>query len=133
MALKISFNKVFGVPVAPDSISQGSTSLATVPTITGEFVQNININIKTYTFDLRGIAEDKAQEIIDICNTNAENLALGLIDIQNISGDGMFTYRGANCLPIGYQDGGTIRVGNNSNNYSSFQVTCLTNIVVASV
>jgi hypothetical protein len=133
MALQISYAKVFDVPVAPDGISQGSTSLATVPTITGDFVQNININLRTYTFDLKGINEQKAQEIIDICNTNAEALAKGEVNLQNPTGAGMFTYRSAKCLPIAYQDGGTIRIGTNTNNFASFQVTCLTDTVVASI
>lgn len=133
MALNISYAKVFNVPVAPDSISQGTTSLASVPTITGDFVQNININLKTYTFDLRGINEQMAQDIIDTCNANAEALAKGEINMQDLSGQGMFTYRDAKCLPIGYQDGGTIRIGTSTNNFSSFQVTCLTDVIVASV
>lgn len=133
MALNISYVKVFGVPVAPDGISQGTVSLASLPTITGDFVQTININLKTYTFDLKGINEEKAQEIIDICNSNAETLAQGGINMQNPSGAGMFTYRDAKCLPISYQDGGTVRVGGSTNNFASFQITCLTDVVVASV
>lgn len=133
MALNISYAKVFGIPVSPDGISQGTTSIASIPTITGDFVQNISINLKTYTFDLKGINEEKAQEIIDICNANAEALAKGEINMQNPTGDGMFTYRDAKCLPIGYQDGGTIRIGGSTNNFASFQVTCLTDVLVASI
>lgn len=133
MALNIAYTKVFDVPVAPDGISQGTTSIASVPTITGDFTQTININLKTYTFDLKGINEEKAQEIINICNTNAEKLVKSEINIQNPTGDGMFTYRDAKCVPIGYQDGGTIRVGGSTNNFASFQVTCITDVLVASV
>lgn len=133
MALNIKYQKVFEVPVAPDAISQGSVSLASPPVITGDFVTTINIQLKTYTFDLRGISEAKAQEIINICNDNAEALALGEIDLTNPSGAGQFTYRGANCIPFSYQDGGTIQVGSNNINYQSFQVTVLTDVVVASV
>ncbi|MGL5923685.1 hypothetical protein [Chroococcidiopsis sp.] len=133
MALNIKYQKVFGVPVAPDAISQGAVSLASPPVITGDFVTTINIQLRTYTFDLRGINEAKAQEIIDICNTNAESLALGQIDLSNPAGAGMFTYRSAKCVPFSYQDGGTIQVGGNSNNYNSFQVTCLTDVTTASI
>lgn len=133
MALNIAYAKIFGTPVAPDGISQGSTSVASVPTIMGDWVQTININAKTYTFDLKGINEEKAQEIIDICNANAEALAKGEVNIQNPSGEGMFTYRDAKCLPMSYQDGGTIRIGGSTNNFASFQVTCLTDVLVAAV
>ena len=134
MALQIKYQKVFGVPVAPDAISQGTVSLASPPVITGDFVTTINIQLKTYTFDLRGISETMAQGIIDTCNTNAENLALGLINLTNPTGAGQFTYRTAKCIPFSYQDGGTIQVGSGSNaNYQSFQVTCLTDVVVASI
>jgi hypothetical protein len=133
MALNIKYVKVFDVPVAPDAISQGTISLANPPVITGDFVISVNIQLRTYTFDLRGISEEKAQEIIDICDANAEKLALGQIDLNNPSGDGQFTYRNQKCVPFSYQDGGTISVGNNSANYSSFQVTCITDTTVASV
>jgi len=133
MALNIAYTKVFGIPVAPDGISQGTVSLASLPTITGDFVTTVNVNLKTYTFDLKGINETKAQEIIGVCNTNAESLAKGEINMQNPTGSGTFTYRDAKCLPLSYQDGGTIRVGGSTNNFASFQVTCLTDIVVASV
>lgn len=133
MALNIKYQKVFNVPVAPDAISQGSVSLASPPVITGDFVTTINIQLKTYTFDLRGISETIAQSIIDTCNANAEALALGQIDLTNPTGSGQFTYRGAKCIPFSYQDGGTIQVGSGNANYQSFQVTCLTDVVVASV
>lgn len=133
MALAIKYTKVFGVPVSPDAISQGSVQLASPPVITGDFVINVNISLKTYTFDLKGINEQKAQEIEAACNANAEQLALGNIDLSNPSGQGSFTYRSATCVPFAYQDGGTIKVGTNSNNFSSFQVTCLTDITVASI
>lgn len=131
MALKILFVKVFNVPVAPDAISQGSIGLASPPVITGDFVVNINIALRTYTFDLRGISYEKGQEIAEICNANAEALALGQIDISNPTGTGQFMYNGVNCVPFSYQDGGTIQVGTNSANYQSFQVTCLTDLTVA--
>lgn len=131
--LNIRYQKVFNTPVAPDAISQGSISLASPPVITGDFVTSVNIQLRTYTFDLRGINEDKADEIIDICNSNAEKLALGQIDLQNPVGEGMFTYRKSKCIPFSYQDGGTIQVGAGSNNFQSFQVTCITDTVVASV
>lgn len=133
MALNITYAKVFNVPVAPDAISQGQSSLTSIPTIVGDYIQNVSINLKTYTFDLRGINEQKAQEITDICNANAEALAKGEINMTNISGAGMFTYRDAKCLPFAYQDGGTVRIGNSTNNFQSFQVTCLTDIVVAGI
>jgi hypothetical protein len=133
MTLSIKYQKVFGVPVAPDAISQGSTSLASYPAITGDYVQNINLNMKTYTFDLRGINEAKAAEIVAVCDANAESLAKGEIDMTNPSGEGIFTYRDAKCVPIGYQDGGTLDIGGTTRNYTSFQVTCLTDKVVASV
>jgi hypothetical protein len=133
MGLAIKYTKIFDVPVAPDAISQGSVQLASPPVITGDFVINVNISLKTYTFDLRGINEQKAQEIQANCDYNAEQLALGQIDLTNPSGQGSFTYRDAICVPFAYQDGGTIKVGNTSNNFSSFQVTCLTNVTVASI
>lgn len=133
MSLNIKYQKVFDVPVAPDAITQGSVSLASPPVITGDFVTTVNIQLRTYTFDLRGINEAKAQEIQDICNANAEALALGQIDLSNPAGEGMFTYRSAKCVPFSYQDGGTIQVGSSSNNFQSFQVTCLTDVVVASI
>jgi hypothetical protein len=133
MGLSIKFTKVFDVPVSPDGISQGSVQLASPPVITGDFVINVNISLKTYTFDLKGINEAKAQEIQTACDTNAEQLALGNIDLENPAGAGSFIYRDATCVPFSYQDGGTIKVGNASNNFSSFQVTCLTNVTVASI
>lgn len=133
MALSIKYQKVFDVPVAPDAITTGNTSITSYVAIVGDYTQNININLKTYTFDLRGINETKAQEIIDYCNANAEALAKSEIDLTNPVGDGMFTYRDAKCVPIGYQDGGTLRVADSTNNFASFQVTCLTDVVVASV
>jgi hypothetical protein len=133
MALSIKYTKVFGVPVSPDGISQGSVQLASPPVITGDFVINVNISLKTYTFDLKGINEQKAQEIQLICDTNAEQLALGNIDLENPSGQGAFVYRDATCVPFSYQDGGTIKVGTSSNNFQSFQVTCLTNVTTASI
>lgn len=133
MALQIKYQKVFGVPVAPDAISQGTVSLASYPAITGDFIINVNLNLKTYTFDLRGIPQTLADSIIALCDTNAERLALGEIDLTNLQGSGLFTYRNAKCLPFSYQDGGTLQVGASSNNYSSFQVTCLTDVSVASV
>lgn len=133
MGLTLKYAKVFDVPVAPDAISQGSVQLASPPVITGDFVVNVNISLKTYTFDLRGINEQKAQEIQAICDANAEQLALGNIDLSNPSGQGSFSYRDAICIPFGYQDGGTIKVGSSSNNFQSFQVTCLTNITIASI
>lgn len=133
MSLSIKYQKVFDVPVAPDAISTGDISLASYPAITGDFVTNVNVNLRTYTFDLRGIDTAKANEIIEICNANAESLAKGEIDLTNPTGVGSFTYRGLNCLPISYQDGGTINIANTTDNYSSFQVTVLTNLIVASV
>jgi hypothetical protein len=133
MGVQIKYTKVFGVPVAPDGISQGAVQLASPPVITGDFVVNVNISLKTYTFDLRGINEEKAQEIQAICDLNAEQLALGNIDLSNPAGAGSFAYRDATCVPFAYQDGGTIKVGTTSNNFSSFQVTCLTNITTASI
>ncbi len=131
--LKITFTKVFGIPVAPDGISGGSTSIASLPVITGDYQTTVNIQMKTYTFDLKGISETKAQEIQAICDSNAEKLATGQIDLQNPSGDGIFNYRTSKCLPIGYQDGGAVSVGTNNANLSSFQVTCLTDTVSASL
>lgn len=133
MALQIKYNKVFGVPVAPDAISQGTVSLASYPVITGEFIVNVNLNLKTYTFDLRGIPESLANTIIDICNNNAELLALGEIDLSNPVGEGTFLYRSATCLPFSYQDGGSLQIGTNNANYNSFQVTCLTNVTVTTI
>lgn len=133
MGLSIKYAKVFDVPVAPDGITQGSVQLASPPVITGDFVVNVNISLKTYTFDLRGINEQKAQEIQTVCDNNAEQLALGNIDLENPSGEGSFVYREATCVPFAYQDGGTIKVGTSSNNFQSFQVTCLTNVTVASI
>lgn len=133
MGLSIAFTKVFGVPVAPDGISQGSVQLASPSVITGDFVVSVNISLKTYTFDLKGINEEKAQEIQLACDTNAEQLALGNIDLSNPAGAGSFVYRDANCVPFAYQDGGTIKVGTASNNFASFQVTCLTDVTVASI
>lgn len=133
MALAIKYAKVFDVPVAPDAISQGQVQLASPPVITGDFVVNVNISLKTYTFDLRGINEAKAQEIQAACDANAEQLALGLIDLSNPAGQDSFQYRDATCVPFSYQDGGTIKVGTNSNNFQSFQVTCLTNVTTASI
>lgn len=133
MALSIKYAKVFDVPVAPDAISGGTVSLASFPAITGDFITNVNINLKTYTFDLRGVSTAKADEIIAYCDTNAEQLALGNIDLTNPTGTGSFTYRGVPCIPIGYQDGGTINVANTADNYNSFQVTCLTSILAASI
>lgn len=133
MALNIKYTRIFDIPVGPDAISTGSTNLTSIPVNTGDFNTTINIVLKTYTFDLRGISEEKAQEIIDTCNSNAEELAKGNIDIQNISGEGIFTYRDANCLPFSYQDGGSVRVAGTTNNISSFQVTCLTNVIVANI
>lgn len=133
MALAIKYNKVFGVPVAPDAISQGTVSLASYPVITGDFVITVNLNLKTYTFDLRGIPESLANSIIDICNTNAELLALGQIDVANPIGEGSFLYRSATCVPFSYQDGGTLQIGANNANYNSFQVTCLTNVTVTTI
>jgi hypothetical protein len=132
MSLQIKYETVLGVPVAPDSISQGSISLASPPVITGDFVVNISISSRTYTFDLRGISREKGTEITDICNANAEALAQGLIDIRNPSGQGQFIYNGVQCIPFSYQEGGTLQVGASSANYQSFQVTCLTNLVVVS-
>lgn len=131
--LNIRYQKVFGVPVAPDAISQGTISLASPSVITGDFVTTVNVQLKTYTFDLRGINEEKAAEIIELCNANAESLIRGLIDLNNPSGEGQFTYRTSKCVPFSYQDGGTIQIGNDSNNFNSFQVTCLTDTVVASI
>lgn len=133
MALSIKYQKVFGVPVAPDAITQSTLSLTSYPAITGDFIATININLKTYQFDLRGIDEAKAAEIQAYCEANAESLAKGLIDLTNPTGEGQFTYRDANCLPISFQDGGTLNVGGTTNNFTSFQVTCLTDKVVASV
>jgi hypothetical protein len=133
MALQINFQKVFGVPVSPDSISTGTASLVSYPSITGSFIVTVNLNLKTYTFDLKGIPDSLANTIIDTCNTNAESLALGQIDLTNPTGAGLFLYRNSQCLPFSYQDGGTLQVGSSSNNYTSFQVTCLTNITVASI
>lgn len=133
MALNIKYITVFNVPVAPDGISQGTVSLASLPVITGDFVTNLNLSLKTYTFDLKGISEAKALEIIEQCNANTESLALGDIDIQSLSGQGIFTYFNANCLPFSYQDGGRIKVGSNNSNFSSFQVTCITDQSVASL
>lgn len=133
MALQIKYAKIFGVPVAPDGISQGAVQLASPPVITGDFVVNVNVSLKTYTFDLRGINEEKAQEIQAACDYNSEQLVLGNIDLTNPSGQGSFIYRDANCLPFAYQDGGTIKVGTTSNNFQSFQVTCLTNVTTASI
>lgn len=133
MALSIKYQKVFNVPVSPDSISSGTVSLASYPAITGDFVTTININLKTYTFNLQGIDETKAEEIVGYCDANAEALAKGQIDLTNPTGSGSFTYRNAICVPISYEDGGTIEVGGTNRNYSSFNVTVLTNIVAASV
>jgi hypothetical protein len=131
--LNIQYTKVFNVPVSPDAISQGTVSLASPYVIMGSFGTTVNIQLRTYTFDLKGINTAKADEIIALCNANAESLALGEIDLQNPSGDGMFTYRTVQCIPFAYQDGGTIQIGSSSANYSSFQVTCMTDLVVASV
>lgn len=133
MALQIKYVKILDVPVAPDAISQGSVQLASPPVITGDFVLNVSISLRTYTFDLRGISKEKGDSIIALCNTNAENLALGLIDLNNPSGEGQFQYNGINCIPFSFQDGGVIKVGDSSFNYQSFQVTCLTNLTVTSV
>lgn len=133
MALRIKYQRVFGVPVAPDSITTGNTSLVSYPVITGDFIINTNLNLKTYTFDLKGIPESTAQTIIDVCNANSESLALGQIDLADPQGQGVFLYRGAKCLPFSYQDGGTLQIGDSNNNYISFQVTCLTDITVTSI
>jgi len=133
MSLSIKFQKVFGVPVAPDAISGGTVSIASYPAITGDFITNVNVNLKTYTFDLRGINTELADSIILICDTNAESLAKGEIDLSNPTGTGSFLYRGITCLPISYQDGGTINVANTTNNFNSFQVTALTDVITASV
>lgn len=133
MALNIKYQKVFGVPVAPDAISTGSISLVSYPAITGDFVTNVNINLRTYTFDLRGISEEIAEQIILDCDANAEELAKGNIDLTNPVGQGTFTYRDASCVPIAYQDGGTLNIANTTNNFSSFQVTVLTDKIAASI
>ena len=133
MALKIKYEKVFGVPVAPDAISQGTVSLANFPAITGDFIVDVGLNLKTYTFDLRGIPKTLANEIIELCNTNSESLALNEIDLTSLDGAGIFIYNNAKCLPFSYQDGGTLQVGEANNNYISFQVTCLTDVNVTSI
>jgi hypothetical protein len=133
MALQIKYVKILDVPIAPDGISQGSVQLASPPVITGDFVVNVNIALRTYTFDFRGISKEKGEELAQLCNANAEALALGQVDLSNPSGSGQFIYNGANCIPFSYQDGGIIQVGASSSNYQSFQVTCLTDLTVASI
>ena len=133
MALQIKYQRVFNIPVAPDGISTGTVSLTSYPAITGDFVVNVNLNLKTYTFDLKGISDTQAQAIIDTCNANAEAVALGQIDLINLTGDGIFIYRNAKCLPFSYVDGGTLQVGTNSSNYTTFNVTCLTDVTVTSI
>lgn len=133
MALNIKYQKVFGVPVSPDAISSSALSLVSYPAITGDYITNVNVNLRTYTFDLRGISEELATTITGYCDTNAEQLAKGNIDLTNPTGEGSFTYRDAICVPIAYQDGGTLNIANTTNNFSSFQVTCLTNKINASI
>ncbi len=133
MALSIKYQKVFGVPVSPDSISSGSVSLASYPAITGDYVTTVNISLKTYTFNLQGINEEQASDIVTTCDANAEALAKGQIDLSNPTGQGSFSYRNATLVPISYEDGGTLDIGGTTRNYSSFNVTCLSNIVSANV
>lgn len=133
MPLSIKYQKVFGIPVAPDAISSGSVSLTSYPAITGDFVTTVNINLKTYTFNLQGINEEQANTLIGYCDANAEELAKGNIDLTNPVGQGSFTYGNKTLVPIAYEDGGTLNIANTTNNYSSFNITCLSDTVVASI
>lgn len=133
MTIQIKYQKVYDIPVSPDDIQPGSTSLVSFTAITGDFNTNVSLNIKTYTFNLKGISEEKAATIIDYCETNMESLAKGEIDMNNPTGLGVFTYRGRNCLPISYEDGGTLDIGGTTKNYTSFSVTCLTDLITGSI
>jgi hypothetical protein len=131
MTLNIKYAKVYGVPVAPDAISNGSVSVASYPAIVGDYVITVNIAVRTYIFDLRGVNTALTQTIISDCDANAESLAKGQVDLLNPTGQGLFTFRGSQCLPLSYSDGGTINVAGTTDNYNSFQLTVLTNKVIA--
>lgn len=133
MALNITYEKVYGIPLAPDAISVSNTGITSFPVIIGDYVSNVNLNVKTYTFDFRGVDSNFVNARITDCDANAEALAKGELDFLNPSGSGVFSFNGDTCVPIAYTHSGTISVGGSDKNYSSFQLTCITNVPQASI
>lgn len=126
-SLDLKFAKVFNIPVAPDAIQFGETSLASFPSIMGDVVIQMNLNQRTIMFDLRGINKAKFDEIKAICDANTILMAKGEIDLQDLTGTGTtFLYDGYICCPFQITPSGTLSVGGNDKNYQSVQVMCIT-------
>lgn len=134
MAINLSYEKVLGVPLAPDAVSSGTTSILSFPiVVNNKYHSTGNLSVKTYTFDFRGVPENFLDSIAGSCETNSKNIALGQLDLTTLSGaSGAFTYKGSTCIPISYSHSNSFSVGGKTL-YSSVQLTCITDTFLGGV
>lgn len=54
MAITVIFDKVQGYPIPPEDVSFSFENIITIPVSNGDFIENVNIQRKTVTINLRG-------------------------------------------------------------------------------